>query len=236
MGDYIRNGPSNDAFMKVSGIVPPVIELPNLKGCCNGWLKLSYVVSAPLHMKGLWEFWFKERRYKTAEKIAVTCDLVIHLGLWIVPLILEAWAFGQNMGHFHTKELQLASFWSLVTALIGIAIASFFALFAGGQEAGRLFPSTYALIVGGGTASAAFSFLFIQYSMQEWPAYIASNEYDDKFAILRHIYLWTLVLKILAVACLKKNAEFWGPCTTDVVKEQAEMMEQFKSNRGMTAA
>ena len=80
-GDYIRNGPSNDAFMKVGGIVPPVIELPNLKGCCNGWFKLSYVVSAPLHMKGLWEFWFKDRRYKTAEKIAVSLDLLIHLGL-----------------------------------------------------------------------------------------------------------------------------------------------------------
>jgi len=236
MGDYIRNGPSNDAFMKVGGIVPPVIDLPNMKGCCNGWFKLSYVVSAPLHMKGLWEFWFKEKRYAAAEKVAVSVDLIIHLALWFVPLIMEVWAAGQNMGHFHTKELQLASLWALITSVVGIAIASFFALFAGGQEAGRLFPSTYAAIVGGAYASILFGILFIQYSMTEWPGYIASKESDNKLAILRHIYLWTLVLKTCAVVCLKKNADFWGPCTTDVVKEKQEMMEQFKSNRGMTAA
>ena len=117
--------------------------------------------------------------------------------------------------------------------LIGVVIAQLFAFVSGGQEAGRLFPSTYAAIVGGGYASILFTILFIQYSMQEWPAYIASKEYDNKFAILRKIYQWTMVLKILAVTCLKKNADFWGPCTTDVVKEKQEQWEQFKSSKGM---
>ena len=234
MGDYIRNGPSNDAFNKVGTILPGKLpDLPNFKGCCNGWFKLSYVISAPLHMKGVWEFWFKERRYPITEKVAVSADLVIHLALWFVPLVLEAYAFGQNMGHFHTKELQLASFWALITAIIGIVVAQVFAIFSGGQEAGRLFPSTYAAIVGGGYASILFTFLFIQYSMVATPEYIASKDHDNKFTILRHIYLWSLVLKTVAVTCLKKNADFWGPCTTDVVKEKQEQWEQFKSSKGM---
>ena len=209
-------------------------ELPDFSGCCNGGLKFSYVVSAPLHMKGIWQFWFSNEN-GWLNKLAVIFDLVIHLSLWIAPLIMEIWGSGldkpSGTGSFLIKEMQAASLWSLITAWIGIVIAQVFAFW--GQDVGRLYPSTYGLIVGGGYASVIFSVLYIQAALGSWPEYSASDDdTNEKIAALRKIMLWTVVLKMLAVTTLKQNAAFWGPCSTDVVKEKQEQLEQAQKAYG----
>jgi len=213
------------------------IDLPDFTGCCGGGFKLSYIVSAPLHMKGIWQFWFSDNA-GWLDKIAVLFDLVIHLSLWIAPLIMEIWGSGMDKpkggDSFLVKELQAASMWALITAWIGIFIAQVFAFW--GQDAGRLYPTTYGLIVGGTYASVIFSFLYIQYAMGTWPGYTATDDDSkDQLAALRKIMLWSVALKLLAVTTLKQNAAFWGPCSTDVVKEQAEQLAQTQKEYGVTS-
>ena len=206
------------------------LAMPELTGCCGGWLKLSYVISAPLHFKGFAEFW-GSKSVGCTNKLAVTFDLVFHLGFWIVPLVMEIWGNGLNKGPFLVKELYAASMWSLIVAFIGILIAQFFAMLWGGQDAGRLFPSTYGLIVGGAYASILFSVLYYQMALTAVTGFTDSDDdAHNELAQLRKQTLWTLVLKFFAVTTLKQNAAFWGPCSPDVTEEQAKMLAESKSN------
>ena len=85
-------------------------------------------------------------------------DLVIHLALWFVALGLEIWCcLEKNRGHEMLQELQTTSLWALIVAVGGIAVAQLFAMWAGGQDAGKLFPTTYGVIVGGAYASITFA-------------------------------------------------------------------------------
>lgn len=133
----------------------------------------------------------------------------------------------------------MASFWALLVALIGIVIAQVFAMTAGGQEAGRLFPTTYAAIVGGTYASIAFSILWAITQVSVWPAlstqYVDAPELDDNLKQQRHAVLWAMTLKIIAVVCLAKNASFWGPCVVDEHQSAADQKAQYMKQMGVTA-
>ena len=216
-----------------------LIDIPGFKGCCGGFMKFSYVISAPLHMKGFWEFWATDKA-TWADRIAVTVDLFTHLALWITALVLEIWCSAQShKGSGMLAELQGAALWGLIVALIGIAIAQIFAMTGGGQEAGKLFPTTYAAIVGGAYASITFSVLWTIQSAG-WTA--MTTQYDDDPALddaLKHqrqCMLWALALKIIAVVALIKNADFWGPCTTDSGKEAKEQQVLHMKTMGVTSS
>ena len=240
MGDYIRNGPSNDAFNKVGTILPGKLpDLPNFKGCCNGWFKLSYVISAPLHMKGFWEFWAKDHKYAFLDRAAVTFDLLIHLTAWFTALGLEIWVNSQeNRGTAILSEIAMVALWSLIVSLSGIVIAQAFAMSGGGQEAGKLFPTTYGAIVGGAYTSIIFSILWVLHTY-EWAALVAQYDddpsLDDNLKSQRHCVMWAIALKTCAVVTLKKNADFWGPCVIDENKEAAEKTSQYYRQNGMEA-
>lgn len=215
------------------------IDIPGFKGCCGGFMKFSYVVSAPLHMKGFFEFW-ESSRASWADRVAVTIDLIVHLALWFVALALEIWVQAQShKGHALLEELALASFWALICALIGIVVAQIFAMTAGGQEAGRLFPTTYAAIVGGAYASIVFSILWAITQVMVWPElsaqYVDAPGLDDSLKLQRHMVLWAMSLKIIAVVCLVKNASFWGPCVVDENQSYADQKAQYMKQMGITS-
>ena len=201
---------------------------PELSGCCGGWFKFSYIISAPLHFKGFGEFWASAKA-GFLEKTFVTADLVFHLAFWIVPIVMEIWAAYLNKGTFILKEIQAASMWALLTAFIGVLIAQLFAMVWGGQDAGRLFPSTYGLIVGGAYASITFSAIYVIMATGTWAEYVATDDdRHNELAQLRKQTLWAIVLKFLAVTTAKQNAAFCGPCSPDVVEEQQKMLADSK--------
>ena len=214
--------PGGDALVSLN----PVTKLPNVKfqdlylGFRDGKLKLSYVVSAALHMKGFFQFWEMERTYYIIDKLFVTLDLLSHLACWIIPLVLEiSLQFKDNKGPELLAEVSKVSFWALIVAWTGIVLASLFAL--AGQEAGKLFPSTYATIVGGAYTSILMSLIWLLQSAS-WTAMTAQYEdssLGDDLKMQRHYVLWAIALKICGVTCLKQNAAFWGPAIVDVEKE-----------------
>lgn len=217
-----------------------VLHIPGFKGCCAGFMKFSYVISAPLHMKGFFAFWESDRA-TWADQIAVTTDLILHLATWFIALTLEIWCNMEKLrGHALLAELQTASLWGLIAALIGIVVAQLFAMTSGGQEVGRLFPTTYAAIVGGAYASIAFSLLWAITQVSVWPElslqYQDDNANDNALQVQRQCMLWALALKIVAVVTLKKNASFWGPCTIDMAEENADRKSQYMKNMGITAS
>jgi len=200
------------------------------KGCFKGMVKFSYVISAPLHMKGFFAFW-GDKRLSWADQIAVTTDLLLHLATWFIALILEIWCNSEKLrGHALLAELQTASLWALITALIGIFVAQLFAMTSGGQEVGRLFPTTYAAIVGGAYASITFSLLWAIAQLTAWPElslqYQDDDANDNAMQVQRQCMLWALALKIVAVVTLDKNASFWGPCTINQGEETAAQKDQ----------
>ena len=105
-------------------------------------------MSAPLHKQGFFEFWGNPD-LNIADKFAVVCDLVLHLCFWLIPFAFELWAsLEKDRGNYLAQELQMASLWSLIVALIGILIAQIFGLME--QDHGKLYATTYAAIIGGG--------------------------------------------------------------------------------------
>ena len=183
---------------------------------------LSYIISAPLHMEGIDEFWTKGR---WPDRLAVFADFLLHLAFWVTAFVLEIWCVNQDhRGSKMLVEIGDASMWALSAALIGIVIAQFFAMFNGGQESGRLFAATYGTIVGGTYASIVFSIMWGVYSATSWAAMIAQygegDHLDDNLKVQRQVMLWSMALKIIAVATLTKNADFWGPA---VKSEEAQV-------------
>lgn len=236
----VENANSKQPFVQIlPGNGLSKVKLPDFLGCCGNMLKFSYVISAPLHMKGFFQFWAKDHKYAFLDRIAVTFDLLIHLAAWFVSLGLEIWANTQeNRGHAMLAELNMVALWSLIVALSGIVLAQAFAMSGGGQEAGKLFPTTYGVIVGGAYTSILFSLLWMIMSTG-WAA--LANQYedhpdlDDNLKSQRHVVMWAIALKTCAVVTLKKNADFWGPCVIDDMKEQAEKTAQYYRQNGMEA-
>jgi len=236
----VENANSKQAFVQVMpGTGLSKVKLPDFLGCCGNMFKFSYVISAPLHMKGFWEFWAKDHKYAFLDRVAVTFDLLIHLAAWFVALGLEIWANSQeNRGHAMLAEVNMVSLWALIVALSGIIIAQVFAMMGGGQEAGKLFPTTFGAIVGGAYTSIIFSILWLVQSTG-WAALAAQYEdhpdLDDNLKSQRHVVMWAVALKTCAVVTLKKNAEFWGPCVVDDNKEAVEKTAQYYRQNGMEA-
>tara|TARA_Y100000389_G_scaffold184361_1_gene202728 strand:- start:1 stop:735 length:735 start_codon:yes stop_codon:yes gene_type:complete len=228
----VTNAKSGQPFNRLlPGTGMNKFKLPDVLGCCGNWIKFSYVISAPLHMKGFFQFWAKDHKYAFLDRLAVTFDLLIHLAAWLVALILEIWATAQeDRGHAMLAELNMVALWSLIVALSGILVAQAFAMYPGGQEAGKLFPTTYGVIVGGAYSSIIFSVLWMIMSTG-WAA--LANQYgdganlDDHLKSQRHAVMWTIALKTCAVVTLKKNASFWGPCVIDDLKEEQEKAQQY---------
>jgi len=232
----VENVPSGAKWS--TGFPKGILDVPGFKGCCGGFMKFSYVVSAPLHMKGFFEFW-ESSRASWADRLAVTIDLLVHLALWFTALALEIWVNSQShKGGGFLSELAMASLWALITALIGIVIAQIFAMTAGGQEAGRLFPTTYGAIVGGAYASIVFSIMWAIHSAA-WTAmtdqYEDDPSHDDALKLQRHMVLWAMSLKIIAVVTLAKNASFWGPCVVDENQSAADQKSQYMKQMGVTS-
>ena len=225
MAAPVKNMGSGAEFNQVPFISNALMDIPGFKGCCGGFMKFSYVISAPLHMKGFWEFWASETS-TWADKLASSVDLLVHLALWFTALGLEIWCcLEKNRGHEMLQELQTSSLWALIVALCGIVIAQIFAMTAGGQEAGKLFPTTYAAIVGGAYASILFSVLYYQMALTAVPGFVdTDDDAHNEMAQLRKQTLWTLALKFFAVTTLKQNAAFWGPCKVEkpMAMEMAE--------------
>jgi len=234
----VQNAKSGQAFNQLlPGTGMSKVKLPDFLGCCGNMFKFSYVISAPLHMKGFFEFWAKDHKYAFLDRVAVTFDLLIHLAAWFVALGLEIWANTQeNRGTEILSELNMVSLWCLIVALSGILVAQAFAMMAGGQEAGKLFPSTYGVIVGGAYTSIMFSLLWLIYSVG-WGAMVAQYsdhpDHDDNLKSQRHVTMWALALKTCAVVTLKQNAAFWGPCVIDESKETQEKTAQYYRENGM---
>tara|TARA_B100000809_G_C15121876_1_gene524620 strand:+ start:1347 stop:2057 length:711 start_codon:yes stop_codon:yes gene_type:complete len=214
-----------------------ITSVANGNGFCCGFLKFSYVVSAPLHTEGLWGFW-RNPTIALLDRTAVTTDVFLHLSFWIGALILEIMAIScKDRGNDMLVEMQEASLYALITALVGILIAQVFALW-GNQDAGRLFPSTYALIVGGAYTSIIFSIMWTISTTNTWvpgmlTQYTDDSSENDDLKNMRQCILWALALKIFAVTTLIKNASFWGPCKVD---KEAEAMEQVAAVNGEMSA
>ena len=229
--------PSGDAFVQMlpqTNALSKVKNVEDFLGCCGNFFKFSYIVSAPLHMKGFFQFWAKE--HTIWDRLAVSIDLLLHLTAWFTALGCEIWANTQETRgpNGMQSELGMCSLWALIVALSGILIAQGFAFW--GQEAGKLFPSTYALIVGGAYTSIIFSIMWCIHSAT-WTAMV--NQYDDdptlddNLKAQRHAFLWTIALKTCGVTCAIKNANFWGPCVIDEKKEEAEKTAQWYKKNNM---
>ena len=231
----VKSGQSFNQLLPGSGMSK--VKLPDFLGCCGNAFKFSYVISAPLHMKGFFEFWAKDHKYAFLDRVAVTFDLLIHLAAWFVALGLEIWANTQeNRGTAILAEVNMVALWSLIVALSGILVAQAFAMTAGGQEAGKLFPTTYGAIVGGAYTSILFSLMWLLHSFS-WAA--LANQYedhpdlDDNLKSQRHVVMWAVALKTCAVVTLKQNAAFWGPCVIDETKENELKTAQYYRENGM---
>lgn len=197
----------------VGGGLPGVDVGAALNGCCNGILKFAYIVSAPLHQKGFFEFWANPD-LNIADKFAVAFDLVLHLCFWFVPFGFELWMSLQtDRGSNINQELQMGSLWCLVVALIGILVAQLFGLME--QDAGKLYATTYAAVIGGGVASIIFSGMYFV-SGGAW--LMAPTSPDNPVTTFRFMVYWCIALKTLAVVTASQNAAFWGPCKTQSEK------------------
>lgn len=231
----VTNAKSGQAFNRLLDGGMAKVKLQEFLGCCGNRVKFSYIISAPLHMKGFFQFWAKNHKYALLDRLAVTFDLLIHLAAWFTALGLEIWANAQeNRGTEILQEVNMVALWSLIVALSGILVAQAFAMTGGGQEAGKLFPSTYGVIVGGAYTSILFSLMWLIHSYG-WAALAAqyADGTDDDLKQQRHAVMWTLALKTCAVVTLEKNASFWGPCTVDESKETAEKTAQYYKDNGL---
>ena len=89
--------------------VPGIDVGEALKGCCNGIFKFAYIVSAPLHKQGFFDFWASPD-LSIADKAAVAGDLLLHLCFWFVPFAFELWGSLQDKrGNYIAQELQQGS-------------------------------------------------------------------------------------------------------------------------------
>ena len=236
MGDYGNQvtGYNGQRFNRLGGGgagagLPGIDVGETIKGCCNGIFKFAYIVSAPLHHKGFYEFWGNPD-LNIADKAAVAFDVFLHLCFWFVPFGFELWmSMEQGRGNHVMQEIQMGSLWCLIVALIGILIATLFGLME--QDVGKLYATTYAAIIGGGYASIIFSVLYILMAGSQWSMLLTATHESSPATTMRIMTYWCIALKTLAVVTATRNAAFWGPCKTTCEKEIEE-----RNDRSMKVA
>ena len=189
-------------------------------------------------MKGFFEFW-ESSRASWADRIAVTIDLLVHLALWFVALALEIWVNTQShKGHALLSEL--------ATPACGPSSSRSSASHRADLRDDRRWP-------GGGPPlpndlrrhrRRRLRVDRLQHPLgitqvQVWPElsaqYVDAPGLDDALKIQRHMVLWAMALKFVAVVTLAKNASFWGPCVVDENQSAADQKSQYMKQMGVTS-
>jgi len=185
----------------------------------GGCLNFSYAISAMLHPANIYRSFRSQSGF---EQFFVVVDLILHLAVWITAIIMEIWIFGQeHRGARKYEEIGSAAFWTLLLAFGGVLITQLANWMAAGNAViGSAYPTTIAMITGGGVASAAFSAITYVLAMQDGE-YASThdatkhfhNAYDkdDKLCTTRQLLLWLIALKLIAVATVKANAAYRTP-------------------------
>lgn len=182
--------------------------------CCGAQgcpLNLSYIISAPLHYQGFYEFW-KAADYCVGRPIAFI-DALLHVLLWVVVFIVDVWILSTgDMHHQWLRELQIGAVVCICLALFGLLVAQVFGWL--GQPAGKAWPTTVGLIMGGGMASLVFSIMLALSFSYAWPALLdATNPDASPPAVsIRQLTITAIPLKIFALATTRANLDFWGSC------------------------
>lgn len=183
--------------------------------CCA--FNISYIVSAPLHYQGFYQFWYAA---DCIGQIVAFVDVLLHVLLWVAALVLDCWIVSiDNLGHQWMRELQIGALVCLGIALFGLLVAQVLGVL--GQPAGKSWPSTVGLIMGGGAASAVFTLMFCLSFSFAVPALLDATDplADPPYVTVRHCALASLPIKIFALATARANIDFWGSC------EQADKLD-----------
>jgi len=176
-----------------------------------GCLLMSYLVSAPLHFQGHGQFW--TRASWCMGRLIALLDLFCHLALWITVFVLECWTFSfETLGTDQLNDVRTGSFWCTLLAVIGLLMAVVYG--ALGQPAGKAWPSTIGMVIGGGVASLIFSFILALWS----GAVVLAADEERTAESVRHVTFWLIALKTFALAVVNANINFWGAC------EQADQL------------
>ena len=194
------------------GYTDPLKSNPS---CCWNNFNLSYIISAPFHFQGYYEFWHAA---DYAGRAIATIDLILHLCLWAAVLVLDSWivskgdaADAADLNIKLSRDLEVAALVSTCLVFAGLLVAQFFG--AMGQPAGKAFPTTVALVVGGGLASLIFTVMDLVsgVGVDAVPYAIETAEGTDA-ASMRRGMVWLVGLKVLALATAQANIAFWGAC------------------------
>ena len=182
-------------------------------------LEIAPIISAPLSKYG----WDEYVENGCATILVAGGDLLIHISLWVVAFILEVWCTseaesGKVLPTNTLKEFGSASFWALVTSLIGMAFVLLFGILGG--KVGQEFATTYAAVVGGAYASIAFTILWVIQASgwSDMNAQYLDNAAEDGLKLQRQCMLWSLALKTIATVVVTKNATFWGHAKSKFVE------------------
>lgn len=170
--------------------------------CCA--FNISYIISAPLHYQGFHQFWYAA---DGGGRLFAFCDVLLHLLHWVVALVLDIWiVLVDGLEHQWLREIQNGALICLCIAFFGLVVAQALGLL--GQPAGKAWPSTVGLVMGGGIASTVFSVVLC-----------LSFSFAVPDVSVRICALATVAIKIIALATARANIDFWGSC------EQADKLD-----------
>ena len=183
------------------------------KACCWGMFNFSYLISAPLHYQGYHEFWDAA---DMLGKAIVTFDMIIHICLWAAVLVLDSWIVSKGDAADNavtniklSRDLEVGALVCTCLVFAGLLLAQIFGWL--GQPAGKAFPTTVALVVGGGLASLIFTVVDLIQGAGHAMTEAAEDSVADA-ASLRRGMVWLVGLKVLALATAQANIAFWGAC------------------------
>lgn len=201
-------------------------EAQDYFGCFN----MSYIVSAPLHRESYSDFW---GHASMMGRFFVFTDLFLHVGLWIVILVMDCWVYNHDQlgtgavaattdasgnvvaavhgtgSNMFMRELHNGVFVSTVLVWVGLILALVYG--ALGQPAGKAFPHQVALVLGGGFASLLLSLAYV-ILLAGWTDVMDTTNANDSKVTLRQISIWVVALKAFAFYYAKANIDFHGAC------------------------
>ena len=181
-------------------------DMPQQSG--KGW---SYVVSA------LYKTSPPDSSTDVLAYVPYLVDLVLHVGLWIVALVLEiVIRTREHRGARVYEEVGTAALATLGISLGGVALSVLVGAMADLKH-GSLYPSIVSAITAGGTASAVFSAMYwltavqdMNYMSHKEPTktFFSADHADDELVTTRQLLLWLVALKLLAVGTVRANMRF----------------------------